>query len=170
MPSSSKKPLVYLETSFISYLTARVSPIEKVARDQSATRRWWEKEGPKCELFISEIVQDEARDGDPLQSALRAVILAPLRSVSATPEAFRLSSKLLAAHALPATSSTDALHIALATIYGADFLLTWNCRHIANSVTLPVTIRTIIDAGYRPPVIATPAQRLEEDHDGQSYP
>ena len=156
------KPLVYLETSFISYLTARVSPVEKVARDQSATRRWWEQEGPKCNLFVSEIVLDEARLGDPSQTALRTEVLGGLRSVAMTREAFHLSERLLSAHALPPNSTTDALHIALATVYGADFLLTWNCRHIANSVTLPITIHVLTSAGYRSPIITTPYQRLEE--------
>ena len=164
MPHPRAKPLVYLETSFISYLTARVSPIEKVARDQSATRRWWEQEGPKCELFISEIVLDEARLGDAVQVAARSEILQPLRSVLVTPEMRRLADRILETHALPPNSSADALHIAASAVSGADMLLTWNCRHIANSSTLPKTIETIIRAGYRCPIIATPLQRLEEPH------
>ena len=164
MPSRPARPLVYLETSFISYLAARVSPVEKVARDQSATRRWWEQEGPKCELFVSEIVLDEARLGDAMQVAARSEILQPLHSVLITPEMRHLADLILDAHALPANSSADALHIAVAAVSGANMLLTWNCRHIANTTTLPKTIETVIRAGYRCPIIATPMQRLEEPH------
>lgn len=164
MLSKHKKPLVYLETSFISYLTSRVSADPKLALDQAATRRWWDDDAPKCELFVSEIVIDEAMDGDPVQSALREEILHDLRSVPSTDEAFRLSSRLLAAHALPPNSSTDALHVALAVVYGADILLTWNCRHIANPATLPLTMKTIAESGYRCPAITTPALRLEDIH------
>ena len=162
MKSSRKKPLVYLETSFVSYLTARVSRDEKVARDQSATRRWWEDEGPKCDLFVSELVFEEAACGDEVLSAARLDIIRPLRSVSVFPEVRRLADAILESHALPANSSADALHIALAAVYRADMLLTWNCRHMANSTTLPKTVETVVKAGYHCPIIATPLQRLEE--------
>ena len=154
MPTAPAKPLVYLETSFISYLTARVSSDPKLALDQAATRRWWEGDAPKCDLFVSEIVLDEAKNGDPVQSALRTKVLRDLRSVPSTSEAFRLSARLLAVHALPENSSTDALHVALAVVYGADILLTWNCRHIANPTTLPLTMKTIAESGYRCPANA----------------
>ena len=68
MPSSSKKTLVYLETSFISYLTAPFSKDEKIAREQLASRRWWEEEGTKCDLFVSDLVLAEASKGNAVIS------------------------------------------------------------------------------------------------------
>lgn len=71
MPSKPKKPLVYLETSFISYLTARVSSNPKLALDQAATRRWWEEEAANYRLCVSDIVIDEAGKGDVRQVEMR---------------------------------------------------------------------------------------------------
>lgn len=163
MPSRfSSKPLVYLETSFISYLTARVSSDEKTARWQVATRRWWEQIAPTCDLFVSDTVLREATKGDSEQVSRRMAVLSGIPVVESTDEVFRLAKRLLAAHAIPPDSTTDAVHVAAATVYKADVLLTWNCRHIANSTTLPITCRTLLEAGYDCPAIATPEQRLEE--------
>ena len=161
MPTTPAKPLVYLETSFISYLTARVSSDPKLALDQAATRRWWEEEAPKCELMVSYAVWREIGDGNPDQAKLRESIVKDIQSVAASADATRLANRLLEAHALPANSSTDALHVALASVAGADILLTWNCRHIANPITLPKTVEVVISAGFKCPALATPAQLLE---------
>ncbi len=161
MPSSSKKLLVYLETSFISYLTAPFSKDEKIAREQLASRRWWEEEGTKCDLFVSDLVLAEASKGNAEQSRLRMEFLKRIRSVAETDEAKSLADLLIEAHALPENASEDAFHVALATVYGADIVLTWNCRHIANPLTLPKTVAVVMGAGYECPALATPVQLLE---------
>lgn len=161
MPSKPAKPLVYLETSFVSYLTAPFSADEKIAREQLATRRWLEEEGPKCELIVSDIVVQEAGRGNPDQAKLRLAFLEKVRTVPETPQVQTLTKLLLDAHALPPNSVTDASHIAIAAVHGADIVLTWNCRHIANPITLPLTVSTLHDAGYKCPALATPAQLLE---------
>ncbi|MBR1836695.1 MAG: type II toxin-antitoxin system VapC family toxin [Kiritimatiellae bacterium] len=165
MPTARTKPLVYLETSFISYLTARVSSDEIIARRQAATHRWWETEGAKYTPVVSEVVWAEALNGDAEQVSLRTELIKPFGSLPLTREAQSLADKLLAAHAIPPNSTTDALHVAIAATAGASLLLTWNCRHIANSETLPKTVLTIERAGYPCPAIATPIQRLEEKDD-----
>ena len=161
MPAAHAKPLVYLETSFISYLTAPFSADEKIARDQVASRRWWEEERAKCDLMVSFAVWREIGDGNPDKAKGRESIIKAIRSIPASADATRLANMLLAAHALPANSSTDALHIALASVAGADILLTWNCRHIANPVSLPKTVEVVLSAGFKCPALATPAQLLE---------
>ena len=167
MLHSSKKTLVYLETSFISYLTAPFSRDEKIAREQLASRRWWEEECPKCDTFVSDLVLQEAARGNAEQSRRRMEFLKTIRSVAETDEAKRLADLLIEAHALPENSSEDAFHVALAAVYGADIVLTWNCRHIANPLTLPKTVAVVMGAGYDCPALATPAQLLEA-WDGQS--
>jgi hypothetical protein len=52
----------------------------------------------------------------------------------------------------------DALHIAVATVHGMDYLLTWNCTHIANAITRPKIELICRVAGYEPPVICTPPE------------
>lgn len=164
MPTAPAKPLVYLETSFISYLTARVSSDPKLALDQAATRRWWEEESAKYLLCISDIVIDEAGKGDALQVAARKEIIADLEVLPVSPEAERLANRLIAVHAIPAQYKADAFHVGIAAVSGAKFLLTWNCRHIANHEILPLTMETVTLAGYRCPWIETPAQFLESSH------
>lgn len=165
MGKTPKKPLVYLETSFISYLVSPFSHDEKIAREQLSSRRWWEEEGQKCEVFISDLVIKEASRGNVEQSRLRMDFLGRIRSVPETGEAKHLADLLIAAHALPENSSEDAVHVALAAVYGADVVLTWNCRHIANPLTLPKTVAVIIGAGYDCPALATPIQLLEARND-----
>jgi hypothetical protein len=159
--TNTQKPLVYLETSFVSYLTARVSANPKIALDQSATRRWWEEERMHYELRVSEIVLNEIGKGDAEQVRQRIALLDGIPSLPVTPAMKRLAGKLLAAHALPPNAEADAVHIAIAAVAGARFLLTWNCRHIANATMLPLTVETVSKAGYRCPSITTPAQLLE---------
>ena len=155
------KPVAYLETSFVSYLTGWVSEDEKVARDQSATRRWWKEEGAKWHCVVSQTVFDEAQDGDAEAAGRRLAVLKGVESVPTTPEAVVLADTLVRAHALPEKARADAMHVALATVHGADLLLTWNCRHIANGVMLPKIYSTLEKAGYRCPAIVTPGQLLE---------
>ena len=156
-----KKPVAYLETSFVSYLTGWVSVDEKVARDQSATVRWWEEERGKWHCVVSDAVFLEARDGDPRAAGRRLAVLQGVEVVPTTGEAVALADTLVRAHALPEKARADAMHVALAAIREADLLLTWNCRHIANPVMLPKIYSTLERAGYKCPAIATPGQLLE---------
>lgn len=165
MAGTLHKPVVYLETSFVSYLTGRTSPDPQVALNQAATRRWWENERCNCLLRASSLVVREADRGDADQRRLRAEILAETELIPVTAEAERLARRLLAAKALPPAAEADALHVAVATTGRADYLLTWNCRHIANTDTLPVIQRTIVRAGYDAPVITTPSLMLESRHE-----
>ncbi len=161
MPTAPAKPLVYLETSFISYLTAPVSSDEAVARRQAATHKWWEEERPKCDVFISDVVVEESKQGNRDRAKARLDVLERIRVVLESDESRALTQVLLAAHALPPNSSTDAAHISIAAVHHADIVLTWNCRHIANPVTLPLTAVTLNNSGYRCPALATPMQLLE---------
>lgn len=156
------RPVAYLETNFVSYLTGWASADEKVARDQSATRRWWEEEGPKWHCVVSQAVFAEAQDRDADAAERRLRALQGVEAVPMTPEAVALAETLVRAHALPQKARTDAMHVALATVHGADVLLTWNCRHIANPVMLPKIYSTLEKAGYKCPAIVTPGQLLEE--------
>ena len=156
----NNKPVVYLETSFVSYLTGWVSKDGKVAEAQSATRRWWEEEGPKWHAVVSDVVRLETTAGDPDAVARRSAFWSGVESVKSTEEADELADLLVRTHALPEKARTDAMHVALAAIRGADLLLTWNCRHIANGVMLPKIYSTLEKAGYRCPAIVTPMQLL----------
>ena len=163
--NSRGKPVAYLETSFVSYLTGRVSPHPEAARRQSLTWRWWEEEGKKWHCVVSQAVLDEVKLGNLEAAKRRLDVLQGVESVSTTAEAVALADTLILAHALPEKARTDAMHVALATVHRADLLLTWNCRHIANGVMLPKIYSTLEKAGYKCPAIVTPMQLLEAGED-----
>lgn len=159
--NSRGKPVAYLETSFVSYLTGWVSTDKKVALDQAATRQWWEEEGARWRCVVSQAVFDEALAGDAEAAGRRMAALKGVEWEETTDEALALADTLVRAHALPEKARADAVHVASAAIRGADLLLTWNCRHIANPVMLPKIYSTLEKAGYKCPAIATPGQLLE---------
>jgi predicted nucleic acid-binding protein len=154
---------VYLETTFISYLTARFSRDLVIAGHQQITRDWWDTCHRKYELFASQMVVHEAEAGDPEAAQERLQVLDRVILVETTSEALDLAKELLIAGALPAKAASDALHIAIAATQGIAFLLTWNCRHMANA-----TMRSLIESvcannGFTAPIICTPEELMEPD-------
>lgn len=154
------RPVAYLETSFVSFLTGWVSKNEWVAVQQAATVRWWEQERPKWHVVVSQTVLDEAQEGDAAAAGKRLAVLQGAEIIETTDEALTLADTLVRAHALPEKARADAVHVASAAVREADVLLTWNCRHIANPVMLPKIYSTLERAGYKCPAITTPLQLL----------
>lgn len=156
------KKRVYLETTFISYLTARPSRDLIQAARQELTREWWERRRDDFELYISRFVVDEAAGGDPDAAEKRLQILNDLPQLAVTEEAILLGENLIREGALPEKSATDGLHIAVATVHEMDVLLTWNCRHLANAEILGVVNRFIRSKGFEAPIICTPEELMGE--------
>ena len=160
------KKKVYIETSFVSYLTGRATTREPIASWQAASRQWWEAVRPSCDLFVSRYVVMEAEKGDAEQVARRTEVIRDIPRLDVGHEKIEEVAKtLISEHALPENEATDAYHIATAAFYGMDVLLTWNCRHMANRFALPKTIAVVTKAGYRCPAIVTPENFLKEDLD-----
>lgn len=158
----NEKLKVYLETSFVSYLAGGVTTDAKIAADQAYTRLWWDKESANVNVFISGYTIAECEAGKIGKSTERLAILEGLAVLSGNEETeSELARKLIEGHALPEKESTDALHIAAAAIGGMDIILTWNCRHLANPHTLPITKKIISQAGFSCPEIMTPKTFLE---------
>ena len=111
--------------------------------------------------LLSQLVLDECGAGDPEAAQERLEVLRPMLVLETTAEALALAKELLRAGALPVQAADDALHIAVAATRGIPFLLTWNCRHLANAFMRPV-IETVCKAkGYTAPIICTPEELLE---------
>ena len=162
MEESKTKLKVYCETSFWSYLNGRPTPVEHIALKQAATLRWWQDIAPSCDVFVSQYVENEAAGGNAELVALRLSSMADAVWLDGTlPEIVSLADLLMRGHAVPEDEATDAFHIATASVYGMDVLLTWNCRHMANPGTLPKTASIVGKAGYPCPVILTPLEFLE---------
>lgn len=153
---------VYVETSVISYLTARPSRDLITAAHQQITHEWWEAYAPQYDLFVSQLVIQEATAGDAQAAAQRLQALTDL-PLLAMQEDVRILARALVQHGgLPAKAIEDALHIAVATIHGMNYLVTWNCKHIANATTRTAIADICQAQGYEPPVICTPEELMEE--------
>ncbi len=159
------KPRVYIETTVISYLTAWGSPHLMLAAQQETTRLWWGEQRDHYDLFISEVVLLEASAGDPSAAKFRLDALRGIPELEITDDIRDLAQSILKGSNLPEKAKLDALHIAIATMNGMDYLLTWNCRHIANA-TLQRTMReTCAALGLMLPVICTPTELVEVNDD-----
>ena len=149
---------VYIETSIVSYLTARPSRDLLVAAHQQLTVMWWDQQRAHYELFTSQVVLAEARAGDPEAAQRRLVVLERLPLLDVTDAAIALAAALVSGQALPAQAAQDALHIAMACVHGMEYLLTWNCAHLANARLRSRIEQICRDAGYVPPIICTPEE------------
>jgi hypothetical protein len=160
--SNIMKPSVYIETTIPSYLTAWHSRDLIMAANQEATRSWWNVARPRYDLYVSQIVLQEAAGGDSNAAERRISILSELPELDISIKAELLAERLLSGSALPVKAEIDALHIAISATHGIEYLLTWNCTHIANAVMRPKIERICRLAGYEPPVICTPLELMEE--------
>ena len=152
---------LYVETSVISYLTARPSRDVISLGHQQITREWWERAIVEIRP-VSRLVVAEAQLGNPQAAAARLAVLEPITLLAETVESRSLAQNLLAAGGLPKKAASDALHIGVAAVHGMDYLVTWNCKHIANARMLRFVAETCRSAGFEPPVICTPEELAEE--------
>lgn len=156
------KSSVYIETSIISYLTARLSNDLRVAANQKTTIEWWENRRLDFDLFVSEFVITEAGFGDPIIAKKRLEIIADLSELLVDDSAKMLVKILLSQKAIPLKAEIDAYHISVAAVNGIDYLLTWNCKHIANAVMRPKIETICRQQGFEPPTICTPQELMED--------
>lgn len=150
-----------METTIPSYLVARSSRDLIVAAHQQITQEWWDERN-KFELFVSQSVLREASSGDDEAAAKRLELLDEIPILELTDEAITLASELITQGALSKNAAVDALHVSIAVVNGMDYLLTWNCAHIANATTRGKIERICRAKGYEPPIICTPEELMED--------
>jgi predicted nucleic acid-binding protein len=160
------KPKVYLETSFIGYLTARLSGDLITAAPQKLTRVWWDEQRKNFELYISQVVVQEVGAGDAVAATERNQVLVGIESLDVPPEASALAAAIISRKLLPPKAAYDALHVAVAAISRMDYPFTWNCKHIANAAIREDLEAVIRKAGYEPAVLCTPEELMGDDNDG----
>ena len=156
-------PTVYVETSVVSYLTARPSRDVVLAAYQEVTREWWRTARGRFVLYASALVISESATGDADAARARLNVLRAIPVLEATEEAVELTRTLLDGRAVPPNAGDDAAHIAIAAANGVNYLVTWNFRHIANAATRSRIEDVCRRSGYRPPVICTPNELMEAD-------
>jgi hypothetical protein len=152
---------LYIETTFISYLTGRANRDVVIAGHQQTTHEWWDKRRQSYELCISQLVVQEAAAGDPQAAQERLEILQSMTLLETSVEALVLAKELIRVRALPAKAGDDALHISIAATNGVPFLLTWNCRHLANATMRPMIEAVCASKGLKAPIVCTPEELLE---------
>jgi hypothetical protein len=151
---------VYLETTFISYLVARPSRDVIVAGHQQTTQDWWTNRRSMFECAVSQVVFDEASLGDAAEAQKRLAIIAGLPKLDVTPDAEALTQAIMSAGVLPPHAFPDAAHVAVSSVHGIDYLLTWNCKHLANAQIARRIELVCTKSGHRMPIICTPDELM----------
>jgi hypothetical protein len=149
-------PTVYLETSVVSYLTARLSRSLLIARRQRLTRVWWHRYRHQHPLRISVHVLQEAGGGDSEASQARLAAIQGIDMLPFDAPSEHLAEKLVGNGRLPEKALADAEHIAIAATNFVPLLITWNCKHLANPQLHRAIVQVCEVEGFRCPEICTP--------------
>ena len=161
MLTYAQNPRVYLDPTVISYFVADPSTNAKLAAWQQESRRFWHDFQDRFVFVVSSTVLDEIRRGDAMQAKKRLAAVTQFTRLSKTPAAIALTQQLLAAGAVPKSAASDAEHIAIATVHGVDYLVSWNHKHLVNVHQLRRINRVCEAAGFRPAIICTPTTLME---------
>jgi len=132
-----------------------------LAAHQQITREWWQRR-ERFDLFVSQAVLREAGRGNAEAAARRLAALQGIPVLTVGAEVSDLAERFLKTGVMPAKAAIDAIHIAVAVVHGMDYLLTWNCTHIANAAIRAKIEQTCREAGLQPPMICTPEELIEE--------
>jgi PIN domain len=151
---------VYIETSILGYLTARPSRDLVVAANIEITREWWDMRRSYFQLYSSQAVVQETSQGDTKIASQRLEILQNFSLLELNESVLELAEQFLNRSNLPAKADVDSVHIAAATVHGMDYLLTWNCKHIANAQIQKKLAQISFDFGYELPILCTPYELL----------
>jgi len=152
---------VYIETTVISYLAAQPSRDLLVAAHQQTTHDWWRDRRQGFECFVSQVVIDEVGAGDADAAAARtALLIEQLPVLEATEEAEQLTEAIVAQGAMPLRAVRDAVHVAVAAVNSVDYLLTWNCKHLANAQIMRKVALVCNSHGWSMPLICTPEELM----------
>ena len=154
---------VYIESSVISYLTARPSRDLVIAGHQAVTAEWWDDRRLWYDIYVSPLVVEEISAGDAAAAEKRLRVIADIPSVAIAAEAESLAFALLASNAVPENSARDTLHIAIAATQGIDYLITWNFKHINNASTRTMVVNAVSNFGLVCPVRCSPEELMGED-------
>lgn len=161
-----EKQTIYLEATVPSFLTARPPNNLIVAGKQEVTRQWREHRKDMYTLYISELVLSESMRGDSNAVKRRVAVINDIPSLAIDEETIYLAKKIMEPVIIPPKSGADAAHIAIASRHGVDYLMTWNCTHIANAEILRRISFIVSESWYYLPIICTPDELfgcLEDD-------
>ena len=159
------KKRVYIETTVLGYLTSKPSRDLLLRAHQAVTRQWWDQYRPEFDLYVSQFVLDEVAKGDTEAAERRTLAARGIPLLPVTDAAIVLADALMGSGHLPERAGTDALHIAVGTVHRVDFLLTWNCRHLANARILAEIGPFARTIGYELLYVCTPEELMGGEDD-----
>ena len=151
---------LYIETSILGYLTARSTKNLILAANIEVTKDWWEYRRSAFTMYISQAVLNEVAQGDTEIAVQRMELVRGVPLLELNQAVRDLASQFLTRSNLPPKADIDAIHIAAATVHGLDYLLTWNCKHIANAQIQGKLAEISFDCGYELPILCTPYELL----------
>lgn len=155
------KKRVYVETTVVSYLTARPSRDLLAASHQQATRELWLRLGTDYEAYVSALVHLEAARGNESQAEARLKAIEAFHMLEVDDEARSLAEKIVTERGIPKEYPEDALHIALAAVNGMEVVITWNFAHLNNPFTRARVRKIVESQGYECPEVCSPEELLE---------
>jgi predicted nucleic acid-binding protein len=155
------KPTVYVETSVISYFTARMSRDLIVAAHQQITQEWWDDVLPETECFISPFVLDEISRGDEEAAKKRLNVVITFSVLEVNEEIQMLADQYFEILEISGKARVDTFHLATASWHEMDYLLSWNCKHIASGRVKRIVGQINSQLSVKTPVICTPEELME---------
>ena len=158
------KPKLYIETSIVSYITSRPSRDVVINANQQLAQEWWENHH-RFDLFVSELVINEVSKGDVLMAQKRLDLIQDIPLIDFNDEAKDLAKEILRQNILPPKATLDVFHIAISVVHEIDFLLTLNCKHIANAFIFRRIEKICSEFGYETPIVCTPQEILEKENE-----
>jgi len=155
------KPTVYIESTIVSYLTAKPSRDLIVAAHQQITNEWWDLIRPEVDCFTSPFVLQEISSGNEEAANKRIKIVKDLRVLELNKEIQKLAKNYFDSLDIPEKARLDASHLATAVWHEIDYLLSWNCKHIVSGRVKRVLEKINADLNIKTPVLCTPEELME---------
>lgn len=157
-------PRAYVETTIPSFYHTTRKGVAVLAQ-RAWTRRWWMLAQGRYELVTSDAVLDELRDGDYPSREEALELVRDLPRLALTPVVAEIVDAYVVHRLMPADPAGDALHLALASHHKCEFLVTWNCQHLANANKFTQIRRVNTLLGLFVPALVTPLELLGEGHE-----
>jgi predicted nucleic acid-binding protein len=155
------KESVYLETTVVSYYTSKPSRDIIVLAHQEITRQWWSHATKTYNIFISEVVMEEAGLGDPEAAKRRLHEIKDFPHLELNNLVEKMARTYMEKLFIPEKSLRDAAHLAIASVHNIDYLVTWNCSHLANGAIIKKLVTLNKTYGVHTPIICTPEELME---------
>jgi len=157
---------VYIETSIPNFYYTLRTDSESIAR-MHWTRQWWKEYSTKFTLTTSAAVIDELRQGIGKNTEERIALLDDMDILTITNEVIEIAQIYIDKLVMPKDPKGDALHLAIASFYKIDALLTWNCKHIANANKFNHIRRVNFEIDLPTPILATPLNYLSGEDENE---